>query len=526
MSDGNSHHNGPSPLCHIVTPVGMLGFGFDELQTADMLAKLVATNIPTAIILDSGSTDSGPSKLALGSMSCPREAYTRDLTKLLGLVDTFHVPLIFSSAGGDGSDDHVKEILQVIEEIAEQEKNEHCRFKTVAIFSGIEKTLVRDRLRAGAITGCGPCVPPLTEEDIDSARTIVGQMGPEPFIDAMTAHPDFDVIVGGRAYDPAPYIAYASFLSIGLKDGVNSAPVEALLGGFSHMGKIMECGGICAEPKSHGAVASVYQDGTFDITPLSLEARCTPVSVAAHTLYEKSRPDLLHGPGGYLDVTSATYEQLGDGRTVRLEGATTIGYRSMFMGSVRDPILIDQLDTLLERVKAYVAAQHRDHSGCWELEFHVYGRQVPPSSEIFLIGEALASSQQLATSLACTARIATTLGHLASVLRSKNAGPYEITFDIMFDSESVYNLIRKSGLLSPKTAADALKVPQDDIIWCGFFNPARAFKVTIPRVRAGKKVAAGSFMEDDAHGSQQHVGLVNLELSTTILEGLGKLEVV
>lgn len=120
----------------------------------------------------------------------------------------------------------------------------------------------------------------------------------------------------------------------------------------------------------------------------------------------------------------------------------------------------------------------------------------------------------------------TKLGHLASVLRSKNAGPYEITFDIMFDSESVYNLVRQSGLLSPKTAADALKVPQNDIIWCGFFNPARAFKVTIPRVRAGKKVAAGSFMEDDAHGSQQHLGLVNLELSTTILEGLGKLEVV
>lgn len=198
-------------------------------------------------------------------------------------------------------------------------------------------------------------MPPLTEEDIDSTRTIVGQMGPEPFIDAMTAHPDFDVIVGGRAYDPAPYIAYASFLSIRLKDGMNSPPVEALLGGFSHMGKIMECGGICAQPKSHGAVASVYQDGTFDITPLSLEARCTPISVAAHTLYEKSRPDLLQGPGGYLDVTSAAYEQLSDGRTVRvrgskfhsskhdgipyqikLEGATTVGYRSMFMGSVRD----------------------------------------------------------------------------------------------------------------------------------------------------------------------------------------------
>lgn len=119
----------------------------------------------------------------------------------------------------------------------------------------------------------------------------------------------------------------------------------------------------------------------------------------------------------------------------------------------------------------------------------------------------------------------TKLGHLASVLRSKNAGPYEITFDVMFDSESVYHLVQQSGLLSPKTAVDALKVSHDDIVWCGFFDPARAFNVTIPRVRAGKKVAAGSLMEDDAHGSQQHLGLVNLQLSTTILEGLARLDV-
>lgn len=48
MSDGNSHYNGRSTLCHIVTPVGMLGFGFDKLQMAEMLAKLVATNNSTA----------------------------------------------------------------------------------------------------------------------------------------------------------------------------------------------------------------------------------------------------------------------------------------------------------------------------------------------------------------------------------------------------------------------------------------------------------------------------------------------
>jgi hypothetical protein len=84
----------------------------------------VSSNVPTAIILDSGSTDSGPSKLGLGDMSCPRSAYVRDLTKLLRLVDRFKVPLIFSSAGGDGSDDHVREMVRIIEEIASVPGNE------------------------------------------------------------------------------------------------------------------------------------------------------------------------------------------------------------------------------------------------------------------------------------------------------------------------------------------------------------------------------------------------------------------
>lgn len=114
-----------TPVCHIVTPVGMMGYGFDEKLTETALESLVATGTPTAIILDSGSTDSGPEKLALGVTSCPRSSYYRDLSKLLKLVYEFHVPLIFSSAGGDGSDEHVKEISQIIEEIVSEKGNEY-----------------------------------------------------------------------------------------------------------------------------------------------------------------------------------------------------------------------------------------------------------------------------------------------------------------------------------------------------------------------------------------------------------------
>jgi hypothetical protein len=122
------------PLCHIITPVGCLGFGLDEDLCAAELSRLTQTKIPTAIILDSGSTDSGPQKLALGSTSAPRSSYVRDLGKLLRLVHRFDVKLLFSSAGGDGSGKHVDEMLEVVREVVEAEeklvspeKRQSCR---------------------------------------------------------------------------------------------------------------------------------------------------------------------------------------------------------------------------------------------------------------------------------------------------------------------------------------------------------------------------------------------------------------
>jgi len=91
---------------------------------------------------------------------------------------------------------------------------------------------------------------------------------------------------------------------------------HGMWGGLCHT-KVSICHGHC------------YQDGTFDIVPLSPEARCSPTSVAAHTLYEKSRPDILPGPGGSLDLNSSQYEQLSDGRSVRVGGAQFLRSREL-----------------------------------------------------------------------------------------------------------------------------------------------------------------------------------------------------
>ncbi|KAH7010409.1 hypothetical protein EDB80DRAFT_572463 [Ilyonectria destructans] len=640
------------PICHIVTPVGMLGYGFDEVLTAHELTRLVPTGIPTAIILDSGSTDSGPEKLALGTTTCPRAAYAKDLAKMMKLIHTFRVPLIFSSAGGDGTDDHVKLMGEIIEEIAAEEENKDYFIKAISIFSNIKKATILKRLHSGRVSGCGPSVPALTDADVEASPQVVAQVGPEPFIDAMDAHPDFNVIIGGRAYDPVPYAAYATFQLKRQHGNISSSDIQERYGGFLHMGKIMECGGQCSTPKSPGAVATVYPSGVFDIRPMSPSSRCTPFSVAAHALYENARPDILRGPGGALHLENTNYEQLTDGRTVRvsgsqyrssrseglpyqfkLEAARVVGYRSMFMGGVKDHILISQMQGLLPRIKAYVKEQHPD-SGEWEIDFHQYGKgQSTPAGpgEMFIICEVLAETQSLAASLAAKARVAMIhgpypgmkatagnfgfgiggkmeielgpcakfsvyhlmdlepgeerlklshesagteenaqllhaavsiigkgqprayseefgatvtrlqdtlpkpiargatyvdesavqavsvhspkiLSDLAQVLRSKNAGPFDITIDVIFTSEAAYSSMIKSNLLSPKIVAGALGISEDDIVWMGFFKPALAFKVTIPRFRAGKRTSAGGFMENDVHGSQQHVGLATLKL--------------
>ena len=110
-------------LCQVITPVGMLGYGFMEAQVAAELERMSTMSTPTAIILDSGSTDSGPGKLALGGMSAPRSSYERDVGKLIKLGQQFSVPVLISSAGGDGADEHVDVILDIIREHAAKLEN-------------------------------------------------------------------------------------------------------------------------------------------------------------------------------------------------------------------------------------------------------------------------------------------------------------------------------------------------------------------------------------------------------------------
>ena len=149
-------------------------------------------------------------------------------------------------------------------------------------------------------------MPPLDQREIDAATVVVAQMGAEPFVKALDESEGVDVIVSGRSYDPSPTAAMA------IRAGFDPALAW-------HMGKIMECGALCAEPVGRNVMGWLRRDH-FEIEPLNPAERCTTASVAAHTLYEKTHPFLLAGPGGTLDLSNCKYEQVTD-RRVRVSGS-------------------------------------------------------------------------------------------------------------------------------------------------------------------------------------------------------------
>ncbi|KAJ6077051.1 hypothetical protein N7499_009032 [Penicillium canescens] len=590
---------------NILTPNAMLGYGY----RADHFWFGIEKFAPKAIIVDSGSTDGGPYKLGLNKMTCGRESYIRDLTPILQACFHHKIQVLLGSVGGDGSDKHVREMFEIVQEIAAKEG---FSFKVATIFAGFQKDLLRQRIVNQQVGPCGP-VEQLTVNNVDRAIDIVAQMGAEPFLKALETSPD--IILGGRCYDPAPFAAFS--MHHGVRPGV-----------AWHMGKIMECGGICALPKGRSMIATMRED-SFDLTPLSPRERCTPLSVAAHTLYEKTRPDRLPGPGGVLQLDKASYEQITETTVrvsgaeffptpvyqVKLEGVEKLGYRTIFIGGIRDPILISQIDSFLEDVRAYTQNlfPELDTSPQCQLIFHFYGRNgtmgpIEPTPvaghELGILGEVVAPSQELSYTIANNARasilhmpyknqVATTgnfasplsphetaagpvfrfniyhlvdlesneetrlfpvntqiisnqptsldsknsivpsltdserqkllsetleplslkpiplgkceMKDIAKIIRSKNSGPFEMTFDIMFDTEEAYKRVKHANILTNECVMRMYHLQPEDIITNMFFEPALAWKCTIRR-----PWEQGTVGERDTLGTQQHGPLLTI----------------
>ena len=390
----------------ILSPTAILGYGFP----AESLAQGMA-NKPHAIAVDAGSTDAGPYFLGIqpgeggGKLAQFARTMDADLRPLIKAALEARIPLIIGSAGGAGGDLHLMGIALLIRGIAKQEG---LKFRMALIQAEFEQSLVKEKLRQGKITPLGP-LPELSPEDVDRSVRIVAQMGVEPFVQALGE--GAQVIVAGRASDPSMFAALP--ILRGFDKGLSI-----------HMGKILECGAIAAEPGSGGdVILGIIRRDHFLVEPMNPDRKCTVRSVAAHSLYEAADPWCLNEPGGTVDLRAVSFVQETDRRVrvsgsrfvkdlvycVKLEGAELVGHRTLCIAGVRDPTALAHLDEMLETARARTAEQFGDLDRAqWELHFRVYGRdgvmgpleaESSPAHEVGLLIEAVASTQEQATSI-------------------------------------------------------------------------------------------------------------------------------
>lgn len=260
---------------NILSPCGMLGYGFP----VESFMRGLKENLH-GIVVDAGSTDAGPHKLGAGVPIVSRRATKKDLEVIIQNGLPRKIPIVIGSAGGAGAKPHVDWTLGIVKEILHEAD---LKAKIAVIWTDFEKEYIVEANKRGKIKPLSPNVKPLTEAIILETENIVAQMGHEPILEALEN--GSDIIVCGRAYDPSPFAAI----------GVYHKKDLAL---SYHLGKILECGALCAEPgTTKDSILGKIGDGYFTVKSLNPLRKCSPTSVAAHTFYEKEHPYILHSSG-------------------------------------------------------------------------------------------------------------------------------------------------------------------------------------------------------------------------------------
>ena len=97
-----------------------------------------------------------------------------------------------------------------------------------------------------------------------------------------------------------------------------------------------------------------------------------------------------------------------------------------------------------------------------------------------------------------------TLKDVAYVIRSKNAGPFELTLDVLLKDKDVFEKLQQANIINKETIAQLYRIPVEDVLSIVWFPNALAVKATIVR-----PLPSGAMGERDVYGAQQHAPLVN-----------------
>ncbi|MGE0205807.1 MAG: acyclic terpene utilization AtuA family protein, partial [Hyphomicrobiaceae bacterium] len=399
MIDACERERGPF---RALSASGQLGYGIPE---ASLLRGL--ERAPHMIGCDMGSVDPGPYYLGAGRLATARRVTKRDLRMVLLGALAKKIPLIIGTAGTAGANPHLEATLDIVREIA---REEGVSFKLATIGAEMPRDVLKAAVKSGRTRPIG-AIPALTEAEVDGASAIVGQMGTEAFLRAMAEEPD--VIIAGRACDTAIYAALPARL------GLPMAPAM-------HMAKIIECASLCCVPGARDAMLGTLEGERFVLESMNPTRHATPMSVAAHALYEQADPNSVAEPEGVLHLEDACFEAVDEHRcrvwgsrwepakqlSVKIEGSTRVGARAVFVAGCADPIFIERADEIKAGVEAMVRELVPPRGPrSYDLYFRFYGLgavggQAPKvlPEEIGVIVECIAEDEEEARAVTASAK--------------------------------------------------------------------------------------------------------------------------
>lgn len=376
----------------VLIPNGAIGLGFDQAALRRGMGMR-----PDIIAVDGGSTDSGPYYLGTGTSKYSRDATKAEWRALMAARAKAGVPLVVGSAGTCGTDSTVDWMYDITEEIA---KELGQRVRVARVYSSQPADRVQAALGTGAIRPLEPSQP-VDATTLRDCTNIVALAGAEQIAAALDT--GADIVIAGRTTDTATIAA----LPIRRGDHVGAA---------WHGAKIGECGALCSTHPTSGVVIIDFDQFGFVVEPMAEGAKCTPHSVSAHMLYENADPFILHEPGGHLDVSRATYEQIDPRRvrvrgsdwvpgpyTVKLEGAGVDGYQSTIMALLREPRYVEHAEAWVARLDTFLKGEIETRMGLSSSAYHLDFRIIGKSATLGALETATGNPVEVGVLLIATA---------------------------------------------------------------------------------------------------------------------------
>ena len=132
-------------------------------------------------------------------------------------------------------------------------------------------------------------------------------------------------------------------------------------------------------------------------------------------MYEQTNPYLIYEPDGVIDLKGATFTQINDRRvavagaifyeaekkTLKLEGVRKIGYRTVSIAGIADPLTIEHFSEIEKTVLDFTKMNSGLSSDDYTLTFRKYGGH---ESSLGIVIDAIGKTQEIANTVCALAR--------------------------------------------------------------------------------------------------------------------------